>query len=34
MQIHPVGAKLIRADGQTDRNDDASSYFSLFYERV
>jgi len=32
MQILPVGAELFRADGQTDRHDEADSRFSQFCE--
>jgi len=27
MKIHPVGAELFRADGQTDRHDETKSRF-------
>ena len=33
MKIHPVGAELFHADGQTDRHDEASSRFSQFCEK-
>jgi len=33
MKIRPVGAELFRADGQTDRYDDAKSRFSQFCEK-
>jgi hypothetical protein len=32
MKIHPVGAELLNADGQTDIYDIANSRFSQFYE--
>jgi hypothetical protein len=34
MKIHPVGAELFHADGQTDkdRHDEANSRFSQFFE--
>ena len=32
MKIHPVGAELFHADGQTDRHDEANSRFSEFFE--
>jgi hypothetical protein len=34
MIINIVGAELFRADGQTDRHDEANSRFSKFCERV
>ena len=33
MKICPVGAELFRADGQTDRHDEANSRFSQFCEK-
>jgi len=30
MKIHPVGAELFCADGQTDTQDKAKSHFSQF----
>jgi hypothetical protein len=33
-KIHPVGAKLFHADGQTDRHDEANGRFSQFRERA
>jgi hypothetical protein len=30
MKIHPVGAELFRADGQTDGHYEAYSHFSQF----
>ena len=32
MKIHPVGAELLHADGQTDKHDEANSRFSQFCE--
>jgi hypothetical protein len=32
MKIRPVGAKLLHADGQTARHDEADSRFSQFSE--
>jgi len=32
MRIRPVGAKLLQADGRTDRHDDANRHFSQFCE--
>ena len=32
MKIHPVGAELFHADGQTDRHDEVYSRFSHFFE--
>jgi len=32
MKIRLVGAELLRANGQTDRHDDAKSRFSQFCE--
>jgi hypothetical protein len=32
MKIRPVGAEFFRADGQTDREDEANSRFSQFCE--
>ena len=38
MKIHPVGAELFRADGQTDRqtesHDESDSHFSQICGRV
>jgi hypothetical protein len=34
VQIHPVGAKLLYADGWTDRHDEANSRFSQFCEHA
>ena len=34
MKILPMGAELFRADGQTDRHDEAISRFSQFCERA
>ena len=34
MQIRPVGAKFLHADGHLDKHDEANSHFSQFYERV
>jgi len=34
MKIRPVGAESMRADGQTDRHDEANSLFSQFCERA
>ena len=34
MKIHPVGAKLFHADGQTDIPDEINSCFSKFCEHV
>jgi hypothetical protein len=34
MKIHPVGAELFHADGQTRRHDEASSRFLQFFERA
>jgi len=34
MKIRPVGAELFHADGQKDRDDEANSNFSQFFERV
>jgi len=33
MKIHPLGADLLHADGQTDRHDETNSRFSQFCER-
>jgi len=30
MKIHPEGAHLFHADGQTDKHDKANSHFSQF----
>ena len=32
MEIRPVGAELLHADGQIDRHDEADSRFSEFFE--
>jgi hypothetical protein len=32
MKIHPVGANLFHADGQTDRHDEANSHILKFCE--
>jgi hypothetical protein len=32
MKIHPVGAKLFHADGQTERHDEANRHFLQFCE--
>jgi hypothetical protein len=32
--LHPVGAQLLHAGGQTDRHDEANSRFSQFCESV
>ena len=32
MKIHPLGAELFHADGQTDGHDEANSRFSYFSE--
>jgi hypothetical protein len=34
MEIHPVEADSLHADGQTDRQDEANSRFSQFCERA
>jgi hypothetical protein len=34
MKIRPVGAELFRADGRTDRHEEAISLFSQFCERA
>ena len=34
MKIRPVGAELFHADGQTDRQEEATSRFSQFGERA
>jgi len=34
MQIRPVVAELLHADGQTGRQDKANGYFSKFCERA
>jgi len=33
MKIRPVGAELFRADGRTDRHDEANSRFSQYCEK-
>jgi hypothetical protein len=30
IKIHPMGAKLFHADGQTDEHDEGNSHFSQF----
>jgi len=32
MNIHPEGAHLLRADGQTDKHDNVKSHFSQFHQ--
>jgi len=32
MKIHPVGTELYHADGRTDKQDEANSRFSQFWE--
>jgi hypothetical protein len=34
MKIRPVGAELLHADRQSDRNNEGSRCFSQFYESV
>jgi len=34
MKIRPVEAELLIADGRTDRNDEADSRFSQYFERA
>jgi hypothetical protein len=34
MKIHPIGAELFYADGQTDGHDEINSRSSQFYEKV
>jgi len=34
MKMCPVGSKLFRADGQTNRHEEANSRFSQFCERA
>jgi hypothetical protein len=34
MKIHPLGAELFRADGRTDRHDEANNLFSKFYKNI
>jgi hypothetical protein len=34
MKIRPVGAELVRADGRTDRHDEANSRVSQFCEHA
>jgi len=33
VKIHPLGAELFHAGGQTDRHDEANSRFSQFCEK-
>jgi hypothetical protein len=32
MKIRPMGTELFRADGQTDRHDEANRHLPQFYE--
>jgi len=34
MEVRPVGAELLHADGRTDRNDQTNSCFSQFCQRA
>jgi hypothetical protein len=34
MKIHPVEAELFHADGQTERHDEANSFFLQFCEHA